>query len=152
MNDEYLEKFIESWIPINAKDTQPVKEAKIAARTEFVSKIKSCNQQIALAAYDRGWEDRENQKPVSLVGAIEFRQDQNDWNDTKMAAMLDMGKTNFSEFKHGKRGLPINSIRKAYAIGIPASILLADDIDRNFPPIKVERQDKTNGDLVGGAK
>lgn len=38
--DNNLEQFIESWIPINVKDTQIVKEAKIAARKEFVALIK----------------------------------------------------------------------------------------------------------------
>lgn len=79
-------------------------------------------------AYDQGYEDGENAKPPSLKDAIQFRQEQYGWNDSKMAAMLDLSRAHFSEFKSGKRGLPVNSIRKAYAIGIPADVLLADQV------------------------
>lgn len=85
-------------------------------------------EKAATAAYDQGWEDCERRTPVPLIDAIQFRQEQYGWNDTKMAAMLDMSKPHYSEFRHGKRGLPINSIRKAYAIGIPASVLLQEQL------------------------
>lgn len=96
--------------------------------------------------FDDGWEACEKREPVSLVAAIEFRQEQYGWNDTKMAAMLDLSKSHYSEFRHGKRGLPINSIRKAYAMGVPTSVLLqeqlsdlvatngADSMDATKPP------------------
>lgn len=80
--------------------------------------------------YDQGYEDGKNATPPKLVDAIEFRREQYGWNKGKMAAMLDMTKGNYSEFLHGRRALPINAIRKAYAIGIPASVLLADDVNR----------------------
>jgi antitoxin component HigA of HigAB toxin-antitoxin module len=77
-----------------------------------------------LEAYDKGWEDCEKREPVSLQDAITFRQEQYGWNDSKMAAMLDLSRSHYSEFKAGKRGLPVNSIRKAYAIGVPGDVLL----------------------------
>lgn len=79
--------------------------------------------------YDDGWDAREKQKPIKLVDAIQFRQEQYGWNDSKMAAMLDLSRPHYSEFKSGKRGLPIASVRKAYAIGIPASVLLDEATD-----------------------
>lgn len=79
-------------------------------------------------AYDEGYEAGEKPHLPSILDAINFRQEQYGWNDTKMAAMLDMQKSHFSEFKSGKRSLPINSIRIAYAIGIPADVLLSDQL------------------------
>lgn len=87
-------------------------------------------EEAKVRAFDDGWEACEKREPVSIQAAIKFRQDQNNWTDSQMAAMLDLEKSHFSEFKHGKRGLPVNSIRKAYAIGIPASVLLADQLSR----------------------
>lgn len=90
------------------------------------------DKKARMEAYDQGYDDGENAKPPKLVDAIQFRQEQYGWSDTKMAAMLDLSKSHYSEFKNGKRGLPINSIRKAYAIGIVATVLLQDDIDRQL--------------------
>lgn len=95
--------------------------------------IKTREHKAESKGYDKGYEDGEKAKPPKLVDAIQFRQEQYGWNDTKMATMLDIPKSHYSEFKHGKRGLPINSIRKAYAIGIPANVLLQDDIEARYP-------------------
>lgn len=78
--------------------------------------------------YDAGYDAGKKAKPPTLIAAIDFRREQYGWNDSKMAAMLDMSQSHYSEFKAGKHRLPVNSIRKAYAIGIPASVLLQDDI------------------------
>jgi hypothetical protein len=37
--EEWLEKYIQSWIPINVKDAQHVKQAKLEARREFLNHI-----------------------------------------------------------------------------------------------------------------
>ena len=112
VNDQQVENLISETVAlIEADRRKSVEEAKVRA-------------------FDDGWEACEKREPVSIQAAIKFRQDQNNWTDSQMAAMLDLEKSHFSEFKHGKRGLPVNSIRKAYAIGIPASVLLADQLSR----------------------
>ena len=89
-------------------------------------------KRVALEAFDEGYEAGRKEKPPKLVDAIEFRRESYGWSKGKMAAMLDMTKGHYSEFIHGTRGLPVNSIRKAYAIGIPAQVLLQDDIDQRL--------------------
>lgn len=83
---------------------------------------------VQIKSFDDGYEAGRNETPPSLVGAEDFRREQYGWSDSKMAAMLDLSKSHYSEFKHGRRSLPINSIRKAYAIGIPAKVLLQEDV------------------------
>ena len=102
-------------------------------------------KEAEIKAYNEGYESGRNETPPKLVDDIEFRRDQYGWSKGKMAQMLDMTKGNYSEFIHGTRNLPINSIRKAYAIGIPAKVLLQDDIDQLSTS-------KSNGNLVKGAK
>lgn len=115
------------------------------AHVELMQLINSRQQSILeraeIKSYDDGYEAGRNEKPPKLVDAVEFRREQYGWSKKKMADMLDMSRSHYSEFVHGKHGLPANSIRKAYAIGIPAAVLLQDDIDRQLhPPIK------SNGD------
>jgi antitoxin component HigA of HigAB toxin-antitoxin module len=103
------------------------KDANLAAerrREEAKALLIAWKDAAVLEAYDKGWEDCEKREPVSLQDAITFRQEQYGWNDSKMAAMLDLSRSHYSEFKAGKRGLPVNSIRKAYAIGVPGDVLL----------------------------
>lgn len=47
---DWLEAFIESWIPIHVKDTLHVKEAKLDARKEFVAAITAHLQAAVEAA------------------------------------------------------------------------------------------------------
>lgn len=49
-NLDELREFIELWIPINVKDAQHVKEAKIEARKEFLDKVSQYTQQETLKA------------------------------------------------------------------------------------------------------
>lgn len=102
------------------------------AAQEIQSLIDTKVKEAEIGSFDKGYDAGRKEKPARLVDAVEFRQEQYGWNDKKMAAMLDLSPPHYSEFKSGKRGLPINSIRKAYAIGIPASVLLQDDIDRQL--------------------
>lgn len=105
------------------------------AETSIEEFKQALNKLIAsreMKAYDDGYEAGEKASPPPIVDAVQFRQEQYGWNDTRMAAMLDLSLPHYSEFKHGKRNLPINSIRKAYAIGIPASVLLADQIKQEL--------------------
>lgn len=68
-------------------------------------------------------EDYESYTPP-LVDAVELRREQYGWNASKMAAKLGLTRGNYSEFVHGRRGLPLAARINAYALGIPASILL----------------------------
>lgn len=94
--------------------------------------IAADRKRVALEAFDDGYEAGRKEKPPKLVDAVEFRRESYGWSKGKMAAMLDMTKGHYSEFVHEKRALPVNSIRKAYAIGIPAQVLLQDDINRRL--------------------
>lgn len=102
--------------------------------------IEQYAQEREVTAYDNGYDAGRNAKPAKLVDAIEFRREQYGWNKSKMAAMLDMTKPNYSDFIAGRRGLPINSVRKAYAIGIPADILLQDDTDRRIADLSPKKE------------
>lgn len=79
-------------------------------------------------AYDEGYKAGKNAELPTLLEAVEFRREQYGWNQTKMAAMLDLSRSHYTEFKHGRRGLPVKSIRKAYAIGVPAAVLLQEEL------------------------
>lgn len=91
-------------------------------------KLRELVEQMVIESYDKGYEAGENATPPPLKDAVEFRREQYGWSAEKMAAMLDIEKSHYSEFVNGKRNLPINSIRKAYAIGIPATVLLQEQL------------------------
>ena len=99
---------------------------------EIIAFITADRKRVALEAFDEGYEAGRKEKPPKLVDAVEFRRESYGWSKGKMAAMLDMTKSHYSEFIHGTRGLPVNSIRKAYAIGIPAQVFRQDYIDRQL--------------------
>lgn len=60
----------------------------------------------------------------SIVDALKFRQEQYGYNQHEMALALGMTDGNYSDVLSGKRRLSINATRAAYAIGVPASVLL----------------------------
>jgi antitoxin component HigA of HigAB toxin-antitoxin module len=117
LNRMALQRQIEN-LTVNAKEVMELFDAHISRHYTPKTEL----EQARIKAFDEGYEAGANAKPPKLVDAIEFRQEQYGWNDSKMAAMLDLSKSHYSEFKNGKRALPVNSIRKAYAIGIPASL------------------------------
>ena len=63
-------------------------------------------------------------KLPSIASALEFRRENFEWTAIKMAQKLGMQKSHYSEVIHGKRRLSINATKKAYALGVPASVLL----------------------------
>lgn len=65
---------------------------------------------------------------VSIVDALEFRRDQYGLTKEEFAAILGLQKSHYSEIVMGKRGLPINATKRAFAIGVPAEILLQPDV------------------------
>ena len=61
---------------------------------------------------------------LSAVDALEFRRDQYNLPRTEFAALLGMSQSHYSEFMNGKRKLPKKAMIRAYAIGVPAEVLL----------------------------
>ena len=61
---------------------------------------------------------------VSVADALEFRRDQYGLTQAEFAAILGLGKGHYSEVVRGKRRLPLNATRRAFAIGVPADVLL----------------------------
>jgi antitoxin component HigA of HigAB toxin-antitoxin module len=64
---------------------------------------------------------------VSIADALEFRRDQYGLTQTEFAAILGLCKSHFSEVLSGKRRLPLKATKRAFAIGVPAEVLLQPD-------------------------
>lgn len=60
----------------------------------------------------------------SVADALAFRADQMGWNQTEMAKQLGLGRSQYSEIVNGKRVLPMSATKKAFAMGVPANVLL----------------------------
>ena len=60
----------------------------------------------------------------TLADALEFRRDQYGLNKGEFAALLGMQASHYGEIVRGKRGMPLRAIKRAYAIGVPADVLL----------------------------
>lgn len=62
---------------------------------------------------------------VSLITALEFRRDQYGLTKAEFARILGMHRSNYSDFTSGGRcGFPLSARKRAYAIGVPANVLL----------------------------
>ncbi len=61
---------------------------------------------------------------VSITDALDFRRDQYGLSRTEFAAILGMTAAHFSEVMAGKRNLPLNARIRAFAVGVPAEVLL----------------------------
>jgi len=61
---------------------------------------------------------------VSVADALEFRREQYGLTQTEFAAILGLQKGAYSEIVNGKRRLPIGATKRAFAIGVPADVLL----------------------------
>lgn len=62
---------------------------------------------------------------VSEADALEFRREQYDLTAGDYAAVLGMAQSHYSEVINQRRRLPVNSIARAVAIGVPIAPLLA---------------------------
>lgn len=62
----------------------------------------------------------------SVVDALEFRRSQYDLTQRDFAELLGLTPGNYGEILAGRRRLPINATKRAYAIGVPADVLLGD--------------------------
>lgn len=63
-------------------------------------------------------------KVLSVSEAIEFRQREFGWNQSRMAEALGLSTGHYSELMSGKRGLPYRAACRAYKLGVPADVLL----------------------------
>jgi antitoxin component HigA of HigAB toxin-antitoxin module len=61
---------------------------------------------------------------VSIPDALEFRRDQYGLSRTEFAALLGLGLGHYGEILNRKRGIGKLAMRRAYAIGVPAEVLL----------------------------
>ena len=64
---------------------------------------------------------------VSISDALEFRRDQYGLTRSQFAALLGLGLNHYGEIISGKRGIGKTAMRRAYAIGVPAEVLLQPD-------------------------
>lgn len=61
---------------------------------------------------------------VSLADVLEFRRDQYGLKASEFAAILGLTPPKYSEVIRGKRNMPLNARIRAFAIGVPAEVLL----------------------------
>lgn len=61
---------------------------------------------------------------VSLPDMLEFKRDQYSLTKAEWASVLGLGVSHYSEVLRGKRGLPLSATKRAFAIGVPADVLL----------------------------
>jgi antitoxin component HigA of HigAB toxin-antitoxin module len=64
---------------------------------------------------------------VSVVDALEFRREQYGLTPREFSAILGLQNSHYSEIINGKRKLPIGATKRAFAIGVPAEVLLQPD-------------------------
>lgn len=60
----------------------------------------------------------------SIRVALNFRAEQMGWTSAEMARHLGMQRSHYGEVLNGIRSLPLRATKKAYALGVPASVLL----------------------------
>lgn len=68
--------------------------------------------------------NRVRKPKVSIIDALEFRREQYGLTATEFASILGFAQTHYSEFVNGKRRLPRAAMCRAFAIGVPAEVLL----------------------------
>ena len=61
---------------------------------------------------------------VSVAEALECRRDQYGLTQREFAEVLGLRDSHYSEVVNGRRRLPIDATRRAFAIGVPAHVLL----------------------------
>lgn len=61
---------------------------------------------------------------VGVAEALEFRRDQYGLSKSEFAAILGLQKSHYCEIINGKRQLPIGATKRAFAVGVPAEVLL----------------------------
>jgi len=66
---------------------------------------------------------------VSIAEAMEFRRHQYGLKASEFAAILGLTAPHYSEMASGKRNFPLNARIRAYAIGVPAEVLLQHETE-----------------------
>lgn len=61
---------------------------------------------------------------VSIADALEFRRDQYGLKASEFAAILGLTPPKYSEIVNGRRNMPLNARIRAFAVGVPADVLL----------------------------
>lgn len=61
---------------------------------------------------------------VCIADALEFRRDQYGLSKSEFAAILGLQTSHYSEILNKKRLMPILAVKRAFAIGVPAEVLL----------------------------
>lgn len=64
---------------------------------------------------------------VRVADALEFRRDQYGLTQREFAAILGLQSSHYSEIINGKRRLTLGATKRAFAIGVPANVLLQHD-------------------------
>lgn len=72
---------------------------------------------------------------VSIADALEFRRDQYGLRASEFAALIGVSAAKYSDIIAGRRNMPLNARIRAFAIGVPADVLLQ-------PGSEMERQRK----------
>lgn len=65
---------------------------------------------------------------VSIADALEFRREQYGLTQREFAAILGLQNGHYSEIVNGKRRLPLGATKRAFAIGVPAEVLLQPEM------------------------
>lgn len=76
---------------------------------------------------------------LSIADALEFRRDQYGLKAAEFAAILGLTPPKYSEVINGKRNMPLNARIRAFAIGVPADVLLQPGSEM----IRRSRKEKT---------
>ena len=63
----------------------------------------------------------------TLAYSLEFLRDQYGLSRGEFAVLLGLQRSRYREIVNGKRGMPLNAIKRAYAVGVPADVLLSNN-------------------------
>lgn len=66
----------------------------------------------------------------TIAEALRFRAEQMRYTDRRMAKELGMQPSHYSEVLKGKRALPMRATKRAFAMGVPAKVLLQESEPR----------------------
>ena len=67
---------------------------------------------------------RRAQDLPDVASALEFRRECYELNAKEFAEILGLRPSHYSEIINGKRDIPKGAIKRAFAIGVPATVLL----------------------------
>lgn len=68
----------------------------------------------------------------TIVSALEFRREQYGLRQREWSVLLGIPHTNYCDFIHGRRDLPVGARERAFGLGVPAEVLLQLNYPMNF--------------------